>query len=137
MLSVCVYTSQMYVHKTSAHFNAVNFHTGRLSQKPRLMDVVDRLVPHLGIEIHLLAIQLGLKMEEIEIIKHENPANIQSQTLEVLYLWLRKDEGCTWAFLIEALRSPTIKEYRLARNIEDWLSKGNITTIIHHDKNTL
>ena len=135
----CLYI-QVIVHKTSAHLMlrnklTLNFHTGRLAQRPRLVDVVNQLFP-INHKVYLLAIQLGLNIEEIVIITRENPTDFQSQTVNILRLWLRKDKNCTWASLIKALRSQAVGEYRQAKNIEDRLSNGNITTI-HHDKNTL
>lgn len=65
-----------------------------------------------------LAIQLGLKDEDIKKIQINNRGDILAQVTEVFYCWKKSATGpYTWKFLIEALESESVHENRLAHEL--------------------
>ena len=105
-------------------FNVILFISVGVKSKPTPRDLSNKVLPHVCSMANMLAIQLGLN-NEFKIIEKDYPQDVERQTMEVFCKWEEKDENFTWEFLIQALRSPAMKLYKLATDVEDWLRCKN------------
>ena len=67
----------------------------------------------------LIGLELDLEQHQLNTITHQDAMLCYS---DVFSLWQRKaDPPFTWATILDALRSPVVRENALAQEIEDWL----------------
>ena len=91
---------------------------------PTLREFANEVLPQVSSMANKLAIQLDLN-DEFKIIEKDYPQDVERQTMEVFCKWEQKGENFTWEFLLQALRSPAMKLYKLATDVEDWLCCKN------------
>ena len=81
---------------------------------PDLMNEVAAKIPHKWYEV---GIELGMECDQLRFLSVSNPPGFQ-QFASVFTAWknyMRKDY--TWAVLIQTLKTPTVNENRLAREL--------------------
>lgn len=80
-----------------------------------LLDLVDALYP-VSKNYLYLGLQIGVKKEDIDKIKYNDSTMC---LLEVIKLRLRQSKPLTWSIIEQALRSGSMNESQLAKNIQE------------------
>ena len=72
------------------------------------------------------AIQLGLNSEIVFSIHQEFKDNVQDCLLAVFHHWMERETSpLSWKTIVNALRSPSLNEFRLAKNISEEFLEGH------------
>ena len=82
-------------------------------------DLLNRVASRAMAKWEVLGLQLNIPPQQLSTIQKGNPILCYADVFDI---WERKsDPPFTWATIVEALRSPIVKENSLAKEIEDWL----------------
>ena len=75
-----------------------------------------------------VGLELDIEHHQLNTISRSHCQDAFECYCEVFSLWQRKaDPPFTWATIIDALRSPFVRENALAQEIEDWLLRTAAT----------
>ena len=85
-----------------------------------MKDLSKKVVPHISRVMRSLGYQLELQSCDIDIIEHDYPRNVCTQSLKMFEKWRDAETSpFTWKVLLEALRAVELNT--LARDLENWL----------------
>ena len=89
---------------------------------PKIRELLCKVASRATDKWELIGLDLEIEQHQLNTISQSHPRNAIRCYSEVFSLWQRKaDPPFTWATIIEALRSPVVRENALAQEIEDWL----------------
>ena len=78
-----------------------------------------KVAVHLSDEWQQLAIQLNLNQDSVRRIELNNPRNTLGCCRDTFSEWLRKELDPSWDKIIEALKTQSVDQPRLARDLEE------------------
>ena len=85
--------------------------------EPKLKELVDDL-HDAAAKWKAIGVQLELPMAELKIIDMENRGDCNAALNAMLDGWMRQLNNVTWEAVVEALKSKSVGEVALARDIE-------------------
>ena len=90
-----------------------------LNKSPKRRELLHKIASRALDKWKRIGRELELEQHQLNTITHQDAFECYS---EVFDLWQRKaDPPFTWATILDALRSPFVRENALAQEIEDWL----------------
>ena len=102
------------------HELVIKFYSIAATAEPDYRILVNKVAPRVASKMAPLALELGLKDHEIDIITTDSPNDVCKQNREVFQIWKSKfPERYTWKVLLDGLETVGLK--RLANELGDWL----------------
>ena len=85
--------------------------------EPKLKELVDDLHDAAS-KWRAIGVQLELPMSTLKAIDYQNRGNCNQALQDMLNEWVQQLNNVTWAAVVEALKSKSVGEVALARDIE-------------------
>ena len=102
-------------------------HNLLLDDPPSFRDLLNKVASRAQDKWQLVGLQLNIRQDQLNAFQHQNPIICYS---EVFDLWKSKgDPPFTWTTIIDALRTPSVHEDVLAKEIEEWRNRSSLTEI--------
>ena len=91
---------------------------------PTLKEFNDHVRLKVALKWYDLGVEL-LSIERVDIIKHDNPQDVEACCTEMFKFWLQEDTMASWTKLVRALRSTSVGQIVLADEIEKKFITGS------------
>ena len=93
-----------------------------LQSPPEVVDFLEQVAVKVSAKWRMIGLKLGIKTHELDEISKQNQDGVLCLE-RVLALWKDKaNPQYTWATVIDALKSPIVREKSVAEDVEIWLS---------------
>ena len=86
---------------------------------PTLKDLMEKVAVHLSYEWQQLGIQLDLDQQLLKRIELNNIRDIEGCCREMFNQWLRRELNPSWDKIIKALKTQSVDQPKLARDLEE------------------
>ena len=93
-----------------------------LESPPKIVDFLKQVAVKVSVKWRMLGHELGIEVHELDKLEHLQQKDDVYRLERVFILWKDKaNPPYTWATVINALKSPIVRENSVAEDVEMWL----------------